>query len=117
MWRTARKSDYGTDAACVFVVGGAQECEVSETALPEYPTRQGVIITISREHGSAGKLIGQLVAERMGIPCYYKEMIAIAAHIKSVGPKAGFSLSATRFLMGIFTFAGFFGDFHEIARA
>lgn len=39
----------------------------------------GVIITISREHGTAGKYIGQLVAERLNIPCYYKEMTAIAA--------------------------------------
>ena len=43
------------------------------------PSRQGVIFTIAREHGSAGKRIGQLVAEKLGIPCYYKEMIAIAA--------------------------------------
>ena len=39
----------------------------------------GVIITIAREHGSAGKYIGQLVAEKLNIPCYYKEMTAIAA--------------------------------------
>lgn len=51
-----------------------------ETLLPEYPTKEGVVVTISREHGSAGKRIGQLVAGKMGIPCYYKEMIAIAAH-------------------------------------
>ena len=56
------------------------EGKVSESALPEYPTREGVVVTISREHGSAGKRIGQLVAEKLGIPCYYKEMIAIAAH-------------------------------------
>lgn len=43
------------------------------------PSRAGIILTISREHGSAGKQIGQLVAEKMGIPCYYKEMIALAA--------------------------------------
>lgn len=61
-------------------LSGAQEGEASETVLPGYPTKSGVVITISREHGSAGKRIGQLVAERMGIPCYYKEMIAIAAH-------------------------------------
>lgn len=61
-------------------LSGAQEGEASDTVLPGYPTRPGVVITISREHGSAGKRIGQLVAERMGIPCYYKEMIAIAAH-------------------------------------
>lgn len=39
----------------------------------------GVIITIAREHGSAGKYIGQLVAQKLGIPCYYKELTALAA--------------------------------------
>lgn len=38
------------------------------------------MVTISREHGSAGKRIGQLVAEQLGIPYYYKEMIAVVAH-------------------------------------
>ena len=42
-------------------------------------SRPGVIITIAREHGTAGKRIGQLVAEKLGIPCYYKEMTALAA--------------------------------------
>lgn len=40
---------------------------------------QGVIITIAREHGSSGKQIGKLVAEKLGIPFYYKEMTALAA--------------------------------------
>lgn len=43
------------------------------------PSRQGAIITIAREHGSAGKRIGQLVAQRLSIPCYYKELVAVAA--------------------------------------
>lgn len=43
------------------------------------PSHPGVIITIAREHGSAGKQIGQLVAQKLGIPCYYKEMTALAA--------------------------------------
>ena len=42
-------------------------------------SRPGVIIAIAREHGSAGKRIGQLVAEKLNIPCYYKEMTALAA--------------------------------------
>lgn len=42
-------------------------------------SREGVILTISRQHGSAGKRIGQLVAQELGIPCYYKEMVALAA--------------------------------------
>jgi len=44
------------------------------------PSKPGVIITIAREHGSSGKQIGKLVAKELGIPFYYKEMIALAAH-------------------------------------
>lgn len=39
----------------------------------------GVIVTVAREHGSSGKLVGKRVAEKLGIPFYYKEMIALAA--------------------------------------
>ncbi len=42
-------------------------------------THKGVIITIAREHGSSGKQIGKMIAERLGIPFYYKEMTALAA--------------------------------------
>ena len=38
-----------------------------------------MIITIAGEHGSAGKQIGQLVAKKLNVPCYYKELVAIAA--------------------------------------
>ena len=44
------------------------------------PSHPGVIITIAREHGSSGKQVGKLVAKRLGIPFYYKEMVALAAH-------------------------------------
>lgn len=53
-----------------------------DTETPEAVLRQsspGVIVTIAREHGSAGKRIGQLVAEKLGVPCYYKELTALAA--------------------------------------
>ena len=43
------------------------------------PSRPGVIVTIAREHGSSGKEIGRLLAQRLGIPFYYKEMTALAA--------------------------------------
>ncbi len=43
-------------------------------------SKPGVVITIAREHGSSGKQIGKLVAEKLGVPFYYKEMIALAAH-------------------------------------
>ena len=43
------------------------------------PSKPGVIITIAREHGSSGKEIGKIIAEKLGIPFYYKEMTALAA--------------------------------------
>ena len=43
------------------------------------PSKKGVIITIAREHGSSGKQIGKIVAEKLGIPFYYKEMMTLAA--------------------------------------
>lgn len=43
------------------------------------PSRQGTIITIAREHGTGGKQIGKLVADRLAVPFYYKEMTALAA--------------------------------------
>ncbi len=42
-------------------------------------SKQGVIITISRTHGSQGKGIGEIVAKKLNIPYYYKEMTALAA--------------------------------------
>ena len=43
------------------------------------PSKKGVIITIARQHGSSGKQIGKIVAGKLGIPFYYKEMTALAA--------------------------------------
>ncbi|QNL45162.1 MATE family efflux transporter [Oscillibacter hominis] len=56
------------------------ELPVSGAAPALQPSKPGVIITIARQHGSSGKQIGKLVAQRLGIPFYYKEMIALAAH-------------------------------------
>ena len=42
-------------------------------------SKPGVIITIARTHGSQGKAIAGLVAEKLNIPYYYKEMTALAA--------------------------------------
>lgn len=47
----------------------------------------GIIVTISRQHGSAGKEIGRLVAEQLKIPYYYKEMLAVAAKESGLSEK------------------------------
>ena len=53
------------------------ESASTETVLK--PSRKGVIVTIAREHGSSGKQIGQILARKLGVPFYYKEMMALAA--------------------------------------
>ena len=40
------------------------------------PSKPGVIITIAREHGSSGKQIGKLVAQKLGIPTVIHEQNA-----------------------------------------
>lgn len=50
-----------------------------ESATVIQKSKPGVIITIAREHGSGGKQIGKLLASRLGIPFYYKELTALAA--------------------------------------
>ncbi|WMI80505.1 cytidylate kinase-like family protein [Anaerotignum sp. MB30-C6] len=37
------------------------------------------IITISRQYGSGGRIVGKLLAERLGIPFYDNELITLAA--------------------------------------
>ena len=65
--------------ARVWKTMGADTRPDGQTESVLQSTRPGVIVTIAREHGSAGKRIGQIVAEKLGVPCYYKEMTALAA--------------------------------------
>ena len=52
---------------------------IEEDSTSIQKSKEGVIVTISREHGSQGKYIGKLVANKLNISYYYKEMTAIAA--------------------------------------
>lgn len=78
----------------------------SHEQLTLQPSRPGVIITISREHGSQGKKIGELVAKQLGIPYYYKELTALAAaesgldkeYIKKVSSNDGEQISQELYL-------------------
>ncbi len=40
---------------------------------------EGVIVTISREHGAGGREIGKKLAEKLGVPFYDKEITLLAA--------------------------------------
>ena len=48
------------------------------------------IITIARQHGSGGRIIGELVAKKLGIAYYDKELISMTAR------KTGFALDFVR---------------------
>lgn len=54
------------------------ENNIDEVAIIKQST-PGVIITIAREHGSGGKQIGKLLAEKLNIPFYCKEIMLLAA--------------------------------------
>ncbi|MCD8215304.1 MAG: cytidylate kinase-like family protein [Clostridiales bacterium] len=45
------------------------------------------VITISRELGSGGRTIGKMVANRMGIPYYDRELIDEAAKVSGLSVK------------------------------
>lgn len=89
-WLTFPVTETITSAFGFIFYRGFLEADYVRNRKPEYPvlgvkpalqpSKTGVIITIARQHGSAGKQIGKLVAEQLGIPFYYKEMIALAAH-------------------------------------
>ena len=38
-----------------------------------------LVITIGRQCGSNGKIIGQKIAEKLGVKCYDKELLNLAA--------------------------------------
>lgn len=42
-------------------------------------TGKHIVITISREYGSGGRFVGRLVAEKLGLPFYDKELISLSA--------------------------------------
>ena len=54
--------------------------ETEETKI-EYSNNSNkhIVITISREYGSGGRFVGQLLAEQLDIPFYDKEIISLAA--------------------------------------
>ena len=44
------------------------------------------LVTISREYGSGGRVIGKLVAEALGVPLYDKDIIEMAAEQSGLSP-------------------------------
>ncbi len=42
------------------------------------------VITIARQYGSGGKTVGRMLASRLGIPCYNREIITMASEDSGV---------------------------------
>ena len=42
------------------------------------------IITIARQYGSGGKTVGKMLAEKLGVPCYNREIITMASEDSGV---------------------------------
>jgi Na+-driven multidrug efflux pump/cytidylate kinase len=85
-------------------VRNAPIMEENRSAPVLQPSKPGVILTIAREHGSSGKEIGRLVAERLGIPFYYKEMTALAAQESGLDKEfvSGINRNAPRVLYNLY---------------
>ena len=66
------------------------------------------IITISREFGSGGRTIGKEVAEKLGIPCYDKDLIEELAEKGAcviVGRCADYVLRERKDVLNVFVYA------------
>lgn len=60
---------------------GVKETNIEEREEEEQIKYNGkhIVITISREYGSGGRFVGKLVAQKLGVPFYDKEIISLSA--------------------------------------
>ncbi|MBO5907462.1 MAG: MATE family efflux transporter [Clostridia bacterium] len=69
-----------TATLSVSFIKSLQKTESTEApSVSIMPSKKGVIVTVSRQHGTSGKQIGKILAEKLSIPFYCKEMTALAA--------------------------------------
>ncbi|MDR0904652.1 MAG: cytidylate kinase-like family protein [Oscillospiraceae bacterium] len=53
---------------------------------------QNYVITIARGFGSGGKQVGLALAERLGIPCYWSQILSMASDVSGIS-KENFALA------------------------
>ena len=76
--------------------------------------KQKVIITIGRQYGSGGRIIGKLLAEKLGISFYDKEIIEMAAKKSGMSQEAFEKVdetAASSLLYSIATSVSMFGNY------
>ena len=47
-----------------------------------------IVITIARQYGSGGKTIGGMLADRLGVPCYNREILRMASDESGINERA-----------------------------
>ena len=48
---------------------------------------ENIVITIARQYGSGGKTVGGMVSDRLGIPCYNREILRMASDESGINEK------------------------------
>ena len=48
---------------------------------------ENFVITIARQYGSGGRTVGQMLAKRLGVPFYGKEIIQMASDESGIDVK------------------------------
>ena len=61
--------------------------EEQDIVIPETYKGKKIVITISREYGSGGRYVGELLAKNLGIPFYDKSLIILSAKESGLAPK------------------------------
>lgn len=88
LWAAPIADGLGIIIAVVFIILFFKDLHKKELSLQNKEkiedveiakSKEGLIITISRQHGSAGKEIGRIFAQKLNIPYYYKETTALVA--------------------------------------
>lgn len=65
-----------------------------------------IVMNIGREFGSGGREIGKLVAQKLGIPYYDKELIVLAAEKSGLSPEYIASLDEQSVSSFLYSFSG-----------
>ena len=73
VWWTFPIAEVLTSVVAFFLLRSAEHARLD--TLEDKKAGKNLVITISREHGTNGKKIGKLVAQKLGILCYDKEEI------------------------------------------
>ncbi len=56
-----------------------KEKEENDAVIPKTYNGKKIVVTISREYGSGGRYVGELLAKNLGIPFYDKNLITLSA--------------------------------------